>query len=108
MALYCPQWWKADAIRDTFSTMSQTMKRLLVVVSLIWFAVWAYVGWRGYTLTSDAYSYIDQLPPGTTVPQPVLTALEAGQAFSLHAVVWGAAVPVSLLLLGWIVRAVGR
>ena len=84
--------------------MNQAMKRLLAVAGVSWLAVWGYVGWRGYTLTREAHSYIDQLPPGGTVPQPVLTALEAGQAYSLQAVVWGAAVPLLLLLVGWIVR----
>jgi len=82
--------------------MSQTLKRLLMVASISWLAVWAYVGWRGYTLYSDARNYIDQLPPGATVPQPILTAVEAGQAYSLQAVVWGAAVPLILLLLVWV------
>lgn len=80
------------------------MRRLLAVTTISWLAIWAYVGWRGYTLSSGAHSYIDQPPPGATVPHPVLTALEAGQSYSLQAVVWGVAVPLLLLLLVWVVR----
>ena len=89
-------------------TMNQTVNRLLAVAGGSWLAVWGYVGWRGYTLTHEAHSFIDHLPAGATVPQPILTALEAGQAYSLQAVTWGAAVPLLLLLVSWVVRPMLR
>jgi len=94
--------WKADTIRLTVAAMNRAMKRFLALAGVSWLALWGYVGWRGYTLTHDAHSYIGELPPGATVPEPVLTALEAGQAYSLQAVIWGAAAPLFLLLLGWV------
>lgn len=84
------------------------MKRLFIVISAIWLAGWAYVGWRGYALTSDAHSYIDLLPPAATVPEPVLEALEAGQSYTFNALVWGAGVPLCLLLVGWLVAGFRR
>jgi hypothetical protein len=84
--------------------MKRSLKRLLFVVSATWLAVWAYVGWRGYEQTRDAYSYIDMLPPGATVPNPVLIALQAGQSWTLNAVIWGAALPLCFCLVVWVFK----
>lgn len=84
--------------------MMGTLKRLLFVASAIWLASWAFVGWRGYEQTSDAHSYIDMLPPGATVPEPVLTALAAGQSWIREAVIFGATLPLCLLLIIWVIR----
>lgn len=88
--------------------MNPAVKRLLAVAGVTWLAIWGYVGWHGYTLTRNAHNFIDQLPPGATVPQPVLIALEAGQAYSLQAVIWGAVMPLFLLLVCWVVRPMLR
>jgi hypothetical protein len=49
-------------------------------------------------MISDAHLFIEVLRPGARVPDGVLTALEAGQSYTLNAVVWGVAVPLFLLL----------
>jgi hypothetical protein len=84
--------------------MMGTLKRLLFVASAIWLAVWAFVGWRGYEQSSDAHRYIDMLPPGAKVPEAALTALAAGQSWIREAVIFGAALPLCLLLMAWIIR----
>lgn len=84
--------------------MNPTLKRLIFVVCLAWFVVWAYVGWRGHTLTSDADSYISQIPAGARMPEPILAALEAGQSMTLHAVIWGAVAPLFILIIAWVLR----
>ncbi len=84
--------------------MNPPLKRLILVVCVVWFAVWAYVGWRGHTLTSDANSYVSQIPAGARVPQPILAALEAGQSLTLNAVIWGAVAPLCILMIAWAFR----
>jgi hypothetical protein len=84
--------------------MVRTVKRPLIFISVIWLAVWGYVGWRGYELTSDAQTFVNTLPPGAIIPQAIFTALDAGYSYMHKAVIWGAALPLCLLVFGWAVR----
>lgn len=88
--------------------MPQTLRRLLIVAAVIWLAIWCYVGWRGHELTSDAHRFTEVLPPGAHVPEGVLSALEAGETYTLDAVIWGAAVPLIALLIGWLLKPLLR
>jgi hypothetical protein len=88
--------------------MPQTLRRLLIVAAVIWLAIWCYVGWRGHELTSDAHRFIEVLPPSAHVPEGVLSALEAGETYTLNAVIWGAAVPLIALLIGWLLKPLLR
>jgi hypothetical protein len=96
-------WVESGRFMKYAPPMNPTMKRILIVVSVIWFAIWAYVGWRGYSLMTDAYSSIDQMPPGSDMPPEVLAVLKAGQSYTLNAVIWGAAIPLCPLVILWIV-----
>jgi hypothetical protein len=102
------EWWKAVIERRAAfgyrPRMNQTKRRFLIVVIVTWLAIWGYVGWRGHEMTNDAGSLIDALPPGAHVPDGVLIALEAGQSYTLNAVIWGAAVPLLLLVIGWVLK----
>ena len=94
--------------------MRQAIRRLIIIVVVTWLTIWGYVGWRGHEITSDAYKIIDVVRPDARIPDGVLAALEAGQSYTLNAVIWGAVVPLLVLVIGWVVyplireRHIGR
>jgi hypothetical protein len=82
--------------------MKNIVPRPLLPTAGLWLCGWAWVGWRGHELTEDAKGFINAVPPGATIPEPVLASLEAGQAYIRGAVLWGIAAPVCLALVIWI------
>ena len=83
--------------------MGLTIRRLLLLGSVAWFAFWGYVGWRGWDQTRDAEQFINSVKPGQPIPLAVLEALEAGQTHVRETVLFGALVPVVVLLVWWII-----
>jgi hypothetical protein len=84
--------------------MRQSLRRPSILVAVTWVVIWGYVGWRGHDMTGEAHRFIDVVPPGARVPEGVLKVLEAGQSYTLNAAIWGAAVPLLLCLIGWVLK----
>ena len=84
------------------------MKRLFVVFGVAWFVIWGWIGWRGYEITTDVASFIRAIGPRSPVPQVILDAREAGQSYIRLAIIWGAAVPLSLLAAWGVKLVVGK
>lgn len=90
------------------TTVSYGFKRIAFIAALLWIAIWAYVAWRGLSLITDAKRFISLQPPGGLIPQEILSALEIGQSYVFRAVIFGAVVPVVLLIGCWVYRGFGR
>jgi hypothetical protein len=87
---------------------SYDLRRMAFVAAFLWVVIWVYVAWRGLSLIADAKRFISLQPPGGLIPQEILNALEIGQSYVLRAALFGAAVPIMLLIGYWIYRGFFR
>ena len=70
------------------------LKRIALVFAVSWCAIWGWVGWRGYEISSGATQVIDLQPPGAVISPILLEMLETGNRYLFDAVVVGALLPL--------------
>ena len=83
------------------------IERLLVALGSVWICVWAYVGWRAYSVRKGATSYAATVSPGGDVPAHISELIALSTEWLRISILLGG-VPIALLAAVWLYRVLKR